>query len=283
MTPIEYDLYNAFCKLGLTPPGEIIIDGKIHRFDQPDKRYSTSSWYVFFQCGKGVAGCIGDFRLDVHEKVYSWAGSCVSQAEQDLAAEKIAQAVAKAEDDKRRQYNVAARICTEKLLAANPASRNHPYLVRKAVQPHGCREDESGDLLISVTDIDGFIMSLQTINYACMKRFFPTARMKGGMHVIDGKRSDAIYLVEGWATGASVVEHTGHTTICCFSSGNLPEVAKIVRQRYPDIPMAIIADHDEAGIKAANKAAETTGAKIWYPPVPGYDFNDWVKASGVCA
>lgn len=283
MSPIEFDIYNTFCKSGLTPPDSLIIDGKIHRYAQPEKRHSTSSWYILFQCGDGVAGCIGDFRLDIRQKVASWAGSCVSQVEQDLAAEKIAQAAARAENERRLQQNIAAKICVEQLQASRPASPNHPYLVRKSVQPHHCRENEVGDLLIPVTDIDGAIMSLQTINYACMKRFFPGAKMRGGMHVIQGKRSDAIYLVEGWATGASVVEYTDHTTICCFSSGNLPVVAEIVRQHYPDIPMAIIADHDDAGIKAANKAAYATGARVWYPPVAGYDFNDWVKATEVCA
>ena len=59
MNAVYLDLSQAFLNAGLTPPDHILVDGKLHRFAQPDKPKSVSSWYVFFDSGNSVAGAIG--------------------------------------------------------------------------------------------------------------------------------------------------------------------------------------------------------------------------------
>jgi putative DNA primase/helicase len=70
----------------------------------------------------------------------------------------------------------------------------------------------------------------------------------------------------------------------CFSAGNLPPVAVIVRAALPDAKIVICADNDKpdkygqrAGIEKAEEAAALVGGYIALPPIEGADFNDWTK------
>lgn len=47
---------------------------------------------------------------------------------------------------------------------------------------------------------------------------------------------------EGVATVLSAKEATGHRAIAALSAGNLPSVAKTLRERYPAATLVILAD-----------------------------------------
>ena len=78
-----------------------------------------------------------------------------------------------------------------------------------------------------------------------------------------------VCIAEGYATGASIYEATGHTTIVAFQSGNIDKVGIAIRSKYPELQLVYCADDDsatlEAGLKAANKAVAATGGIIVLP------------------
>lgn len=87
-------------------------------------------------------------------------------------------------------------------------------------------------------------------------------------------------IAEGFATAASLHQHTGHQTFIAYDAGNLAKVAKIVRAKNPDAEIIIMGDNDESGTgqEAAKAAALACGGKYLIPPTIGYDWNDTINA-----
>jgi putative DNA primase/helicase len=50
-----------------------------------------------------------------------------------------------------------------------------------------------------------------------------------------GEPNGALCIVEGYATGASIFESTGHAVAIGFNAGNLPPVAKDLRAKFSDL------------------------------------------------
>lgn len=107
-----------------------------------------------------------------------------------------------------------------------------------------------------------------------------------------------IIVAEGYATAATIAEAVGHATVAGFDSGNLPAVARALRERYPDKPMLIAGDDDLAvklkdgvnpGAEKAAEAAQAVGGKAITPifgageqqgePKRFSDFNDLATKS----
>ena len=86
-----------------------------------------------------------------------------------------------------------------------------------------------------------------------------------------------LILAEGIETALSVQAATGLPAWAALSAGGIEGVL------LPDLPLAgeiiLAADHDDAGLRAANTAAEKWArqgrtVRIAVPPQPGTDFND---------
>jgi phage/plasmid primase-like uncharacterized protein len=86
-----------------------------------------------------------------------------------------------------------------------------------------------------------------------------------------------LILAEGIETALSVQAATGLPAWAALSAGGIEGVL------LPDIPLAseiiLAADHDDAGLRATNTAAEKwtrqgRAVRIAVPPEPGTDFND---------
>ena len=95
-------------------------------------------------------------------------------------------------------------------------------------------------------------------------------------------RKGLIFIVEGFATGASVAEQTGMLTYIAFSAGNLTTVAHMVKKRHPTERIVIIADNDKSGTgqMKAQEAAVTAGVEYVVIPTEGQDANDFVNQGG---
>ena len=147
-------------------------------------------------------------------------------------------------------------------------------------------------LLIPMKDSTGEIWNLQMIYPEKIllgdeerdRDFLPGARVTGLFHWI-GERTESVCIAEGYATGASIYEATGYRVFVCFSAGNLPHVALVVRAALPDAKIVICADNDKpdkkgrrAGIEKAEEAAALVGGFIALPPIEGADFNDWANS-----
>ena len=163
-----------------------------------------------------------------------------------------------------------------------PASFEHPYLQRKRVMTHCLRQSEDGLLIVPVYNDLSEMVGVQFIAPDGSKRFLRGSRMNGGHLIVGGMRKGLIFIVEGFATGASVTEQTGMLTYIAFSAGNLTSVARMVKERHPAERIIIIADNDTSGTgqMKAREAAVTVGVEYVVIPTEGQDANDFVNLGG---
>ena len=133
-------------------------------------------------------------------------------------------------------------------------------------------------------------LNLQFIGEAGSKRFLTGGRVKGCCSLI-GEPGDVVCIAEGFATGASVHEATGHAVAFAFDCGNLQSVAKAMRALFPNVQIVIAADDDyhtagNPGLTKARKAAAAIGGLIAVPdfgadrPEDAKDFNDLAAHRG---
>lgn len=170
---------------------------------------------------------------------------------------------------------------------AESGAGNHPYLKLKGIGAHGVRINGK-TLLIPVRDLDGKLLSVQSIfqkDGDWHKRFTKDAKLGAGCHVLGNPSAGTLILCEGYATGATLHEVTGHPVIIAFDCGRLATVGKAIRVKHPDANILIAADDDShltanPGRHKAEKAAKEIGAAVVSPSFTsgaGGDFNDLAR------
>jgi putative DNA primase/helicase len=278
---------DAIRSAGIAPPAEIVPDGKLRRFAATGKRGDDAGWYVLH--GDGIpAGSFGDWRGGTSETWRADIGRRLTADEEAAHRARIEaiRRVREAEDAKRKAE--ARERAAALWHAATPAPDDHPYLAAKGVRAHGIRVHD-GSLIIPMRD-GTVIHSLQFIDREGEKRFLTGGRVQGCYFPI-GKPSGAICIAEGFATGASVHEATGHAVAIAFNAGNLLPVAQAMRQKFPDARLIVCADDDQRsagnpGIAKATEAARAVGGLVAVPnfgadrPEGATDFNDLHRAHG---
>ena len=259
-------------------------------------RDAKSAWKYFKRDGKVTVGTLLYEAKSRGFKI-NGDGTRIDPAEIERHKRERAAAIAKEEADrKQRQDSAAAQAgelwkhCTEAV--------THPYLAKKGVQPCGARIYNGrmaidgmrceGALVIPIRNSAGEMRSLQFI--ASDKRFLPNGE-KSGCYFSVGKPDGAICIVEGFATGASVHEATGHAVAVAFDAGNLLPVAKVIRSKYPGMDLIICADNDQftegnPGIRKATEAARASDARLAVPQFSDpnsrpTDFNDLHQLCGL--
>lgn len=283
---------------GIVPPVDLVPDGKVHRFN-PDGRgkdRSGAGWYALHLDGV-PAGIFGDWRAGLTQTWCSKATSEMTQGEQDewRATIRAMQAARHAETLQRQQD--AAGLALARWQAAVPAPVDHPYLVRKGVQPYGIRAAgglAGGALLVPMRCTAGKLHGVQTIFADGTKRFTAGGKKQGCYHAI-GQPDGVLIVCEGYATGASIHAATGQAVAVAFDAGNLLPVAKALQAKYPGLALVIAADDDwqtptgNTGRTKAKEAALATGARVVVPyfppgrPPKATDFNDLHHLAGLAA
>ena len=287
---VETKFKAAIAERGLIPPGTVIADGEIHRFGADGKPGKKNGWYFLYADNLPTGG-FGCWSSGISVK---WSGRSVDSLSPDerrayqkrMEALRLKQDVARlnrqneaAQDAKLRWQN--AQLVTE-----------HLYLQTRGVKSHGLRQD--GDyLLVPLRDENGAIHSLQTISADGEKRFEAGGRIEGCYYAI-GKPENVLVICEGYATGASIFESTGHAVAVAFNAGNLKSVAQVLRGKYASIRLILAADDDwrtdgNPGLAKAKEAALAVGGLIAVPTFPcdrpdkATDFNDLHQLAGVDA
>ena len=108
----------------------------------------------------------------------------------------------------------------------------------------------AGDLLLPAIDSNGEIRSVQSIQGNGTKRFAAGGEKQGMFQVAGGEgldaiaRSPAIVIGEGYATVDTLSQALGFPTVAAFDSGNLPNVANLLREKFPNKPIIIAGDND---------------------------------------
>ena len=280
----------AILAAGLEPPKNIQADGKIHRFSTNGNRNDDAGWYLLHLDGL-PAGAFGDWRSNMSE-TWCAASEMSVTTEQRCELQRIYEGVRRARNAEQQSiWNEAADKAKKLWAAAVEATDDFPYLMEKRVKSHGLRCD-SNCLLVPVRAKDCTLQSLQFIDANGKKLFLEDGQAGGGYFVIGGVPKELLYIVEGYATGATVHEASGITVVVAFNSGNLLSVAKTLRETFPSIEIVICADDDyrtagNPGLTKANEAAVQIGAKIAVPqfgenrPEKATDFNDMAAHLGL--
>lgn len=182
----------------------------------------------------------------------------------------------------------------------------HPYLKRKGVQAFGLRigKDWRGNdaLLVPIRDIDGHLTSLQSIyandnpELGRDRDYLPGGQKWGCFHLIGGRagQPQVVIVAEGYATGASCYQAAGFPVGVAFDAGNLPNVARAMREMFPLAVLVIAADNDQwkktpnAGIHYARQAASSASGVVVVPEFADLstnptDFNDLHALEGLDA
>lgn len=272
---------DAMYRAGLVPPAVIEADGLLHRFHvEGDRRGSLNGWYLLHMDGR-AAGVFGSWKTGIRS---AWAadGKRMSEAEREAFAKRIEEARVQAQAERRAEHEARAVAARREWAAAGPADALFPYLIAKAVKPHDLRQ--VGDaLLVPLFDVHGLLWNVQRIAADGGKRFRPGRA--GGLFSPIGELTGrgALLICEGWATGATLHEESGHPVLCAMNAGNLLPVAKAARAAWPAADLVICADNDRStvgnpGVTKGTETAKATGAKLIVPEFPegasGTDFND---------
>jgi len=281
--PIER-FREAIASTGLAPPEHIESDGSLHRFHVAgDKSGSRNGWYVL-HLDRRPAGAFGSWKL---RGGHTWSSDQTTiSAAQRRRFTRLVEAARAQERAKRQDEQQALAVKAQRQweLGSDP-DRLHPYLVAKAVTPHALRQHGVA-LLVPLVDEHFRLWNVQRI-FPNGSKLFNRGRA-GGLFCPIGRleQPSQLLICEGWATGSTLHDSTGHAVLCAMSAHNLVVVARAARATWPDAELTICADNDRGtpgnpGIAAATAAAKAVGARLAIPEFPdgttGTDFNDFAR------
>jgi len=273
---------------------DLIADGEIHRVPHiSSKKGAVDGWYILHLSGKIPVGVCGCWKEPTFEsKWMADIGRNMSFSERLEHDKLIAEIRSKREADRIASQQVAAEKAEDEVSTYADASADHPYLVRKRIEPHGIKIDRAGRLVVPVSDVSGEILSYQTIDAEGNKRFLKGGKIEGGFYELRGNRK-VIFIGEGFATCASIHQATGFTTLVAFDCGNLAKVAKSAKEMFLGSRIVICADNDQftegnPGLTKAKAAAGLVFGEIVYPifnesdlASKPTDFNDLHTLQGI--
>ena len=140
---------------------------------------------------------------------------------------------------------------------------------------------ENGTFAIPIRDAAGKVWGLQILRGkhrrpGQLERNISRAAWpnKGHYHQI-GTITDVVLIAEGYATAATLAEHTGLPVVVAFDAGNLKPVAEAIRKAHKHARILICADDDylteketgtNPGCKAAKEAANAVDGG-WVKPI----------------
>lgn len=277
---------------GIDPGGEL-TEGKLTRATcscKPTKKgRDGNGWYLYHADEPATLtwGCWNSECLNAAGgTMTAKRETALSPAEQAAIKARI-EADRKARELERQQVEQATRTKAARLWkSGHDVSADHDYIKRKGIKPVGIKQVKDMLLIPMTATGTGEPESLQLIFPDSGKKFLTgTGAIPGPLyHVIRGTNTGPLYIVEGYATGLSVYEATGASVVVAFSSGKLPAVAAVMRDRFPDREIIIAGDTGNGSSKAT-EAALKTGRKVTFPVMPegatGTDWNDVHAAAGL--
>ena len=291
----EMDFIQAIKEAGLEPPDKIVVDGQFNRFSSEGRPSDKSGWYVLNDLPHcAIAGAFGCWRTGIKQSWSSVKMSTLSKEKQRQVKKTIRDALQKAERERKVLQEKASKEAESLWEKAKPADQAHPYLSKKKVSPFDLKQnmrDGKDVLLVPLRDLDGKLWSMQRIYPDGNKLFLKDGRTSGLMHTL-GEPTPTRIIAEGFSTGASIHEATGHCVHIAFNCHNLKSVAESIRKAHPDTDLIIAADDDwktegNPGMTKATDAARTVKAKLAIPTWPenqrgekDTDFNDLALSQG---
>ncbi len=265
---------------GLDFSGDIIPDSKLHRVHvQGDKSRSLNGWYVLNVDGKFAAGAFGCWKRNVSEKWSNRAAGTGPPVDDGKLARQMEEMRKARNVEEYRAHAECRTWCRDNWRKAVPAESSHSYLQTKGILAYEIKQ-LNGNLLIPLLDSAGQMHGLQFISPSGAKRFKSGTVKHGNYFLIGEPDNNTLLIAEGYATGASLYESTGHAVVVAFDAGNLLSVAKNIRKKFPDYRLILCGDNDESGRgqEAARVAALAVDGLVAVPETVGEDFNDLHQA-----
>ena len=261
-------------------------DSKFHRLRCPDGSKTDAS-YKFFSTEIIIGAYLKCWYCGIEANFSSKQKNEVPAKQWKAHIKRLKEVKQQSEIEK--QQSEAAVASLSKLVfsvADTEIAGNHSYLLSKSAPNYGLRvitqEDDNtkkakcykGTLVIPCYNANDDQVNLERIYFdnkeeEYKKRPLTDGQWSGSFYFI-GKITDEkkpILLVEGYCSGASPFEATGYPTAIAFYCGNIINVAKILRSKYPQAPLVILADDDQWNEKPERrhsglKAAEHTCAQV---------------------
>lgn len=284
----EFQKY-AFDEWNLQFPDGLEMDGSLHRCSLAGgKDRQKTGWYQFFMDGN-PACVFGDWRST---NTCVWSARKASEMTKEERAEfarKMEEARRHREEEKMLLHHDAARVANAMLRKSEEADPFNDYLVKKNVGAYGVRS-LGPNILMPLIDDDGTVWNVQEIKPS-FKKFLEGGKIKGCFHRIDGS-ADAVFVVEGYATGATIHEATGSMVYVALNRVNLLSVCRIVNRLHNRAVKILASDDDRFTIKpvvnpgqvdAENVCAQTPFLNMkpeFNDSSKGTDWNDLANEIG---
>ena len=277
----------------------VIDDGCIHQCKCPhDKANKKSGRYFLHSDGiaNGAFGCYHESETALANEWKSTAPTpTMSDAERKAYSERMARQQAEREAQTLQEQKDAQTACIELWGRGHDATSAHPYIERKGIRAYGVKE-LNGALLVPMYDGKDNLCNIQFIQADGAKKFKTGAKKKGAYFAFGATDTKAVVICEGFATGASIAQATGHTVVVAFDAGNLLPVAQRIKSNLPDGWRLIIAGDNDAfkptntGKDKATACAVAVNARVVIPDFTGCesaneptDFNDLHTLAGLDA
>jgi putative DNA primase/helicase len=274
-------LSDALQRRGILYPREEVTFNRFTRWGE-NKKY----WGIKFVGGYAIGDFSNDFQENIFEENYDYE-TCKHEIK----------AIQKKLAETKKRENEEAALLAKKIWDKANNCETHPYLEAKKVESHGLKIDNK-TLLIPVYDENDNLVSLQRIwenpnknndDAKFIKGFLENGKTKG-CYFTFGKIDDEVVVCEGYATGATIHKCIGKAVVVAFYCGNILDVAKIIRRKYPKTKIIIAADNDQhkpknMGVLKATEAAEAVCGIVVKPQFKDLtknptDFNDLQNSDG---
>ncbi len=181
-------------------------------------------------------------------------------------------------------------------MAGQSKSGQSAYLTSKGLQcPLPLLSD--GSLLLVLCNASGAVCGAQVIKPDGGKRLVAGTVKKGAFCVLNsGGSPETVIVAEGLATTLSAQQmQPDALAVVALDAGNLPAVAAVLREKYPDARIIIAADNDihalsdgqttqkpNTGKLAAEQAAKAVNGWVALPPTEEKaDWNDYHQLHGL--
>lgn len=283
--PPELQLRDAIEQSGITPPKDISLDGKMHRFNSGTKGkggHDKSGWYIAYSDGV-PAGRFGCWRAGLESTWRADVGRKLTPSEEMANVRRMSEAKAARDIELAKSREVASTTVEKIWSEATAAHPDHPYLSRKGIGVNGARVTGDGRLVVPLYNPNGSLSSLQYIDREGGK-LYHAGGQTGGCSWLVGTMDEpgVLYVAEGFATAATIHQVMGRPCLVAYSASNLVPVTGAARDKYgPTQEIVIVADNDASntGQKYADQASAKFGARTIMSPFQG-DANDYVAAGG---
>lgn len=259
-------------------PAKFFASERIQRCGTTDKPRSTNGAYFW----DGKRGWVFNWATEArvqwfnHRNAMPWtdAEKAVWKA-RHLAAH----------TRKERQYRQAAMHANQ--LIRSTTLGTHDYLARKGFPDLRGMIDADGALIVPMRHLEtNELLGAQRIYWdepkrQWVKKMLIDMKAKGAVLRLGDKAAVETFLVEGYATGLSVLAASRSVglrsaVVVCFSANNLELIAPHIKGR-----VFVFADNDVSGV--GEKAAKATGKHYCMSPIVGEDANDLHHRAGLLA